>query len=139
MPLLSKNSLPFEDKKTLIENYSEMGLASSVNNVRNLQRTQLAATWLQKNELDLEPDEIFREISKCVQDESEQIKKPQVLKEISELVPVKKIKFLSENERKWMERLTEKYGTDYKKMAKDLKMNAMQLTTKELERKFRLF
>lgn len=51
---------------------------------------------------------------------------------------VKKV-FFAKNERKYWARLIEKYGDDYKAMARDIKLNTHQHTKKKCEKKCKLY
>jgi nucleolar protein 16 len=57
------------------------------------------------------------------------------LEEQALMVPEKKERKQSDREREWIERLVGKYGDDYGKMARDMKLNPMQQTSADIKRR----
>ena len=47
----------------------------------------------------------------------------------------KKPRYPSEREKEWLERLVGKYGDDYERMARDMKLNPMQQTAGDLKKR----
>jgi nucleolar protein 16 len=53
------------------------------------------------------------------------------------MVPEKKVRKQSEREKEWISRLVERYGTDYKAMTRDRRLNPMQQTEADISRRVR--
>jgi nucleolar protein 16 len=63
-----------------------------------------------------------------------------IIKELeaqASMVPEKKVRKQSEREKEWISRLVERYGTDYKAMARDRRLNPMQQTEADISRRVR--
>lgn len=59
----------------------------------------------------------------------------QQLEDMAARAPEKKPRKQSEREREWIERLVEKYGEDYKRMARDMRLNPMQQTEADIRKR----
>jgi nucleolar protein 16 len=59
------------------------------------------------------------------------------LEALASMVPGKKVRKQSEREKEWIARLVERYGSDYKAMARDRKLNPMQQTEADIARRVR--
>jgi len=59
----------------------------------------------------------------------------QQLEDMAARAPEKKPRKQSEREREWIERLVGKYGDDYKRMTRDMKLNPMQQTEADLRKR----
>jgi nucleolar protein 16 len=51
------------------------------------------------------------------------------------MVPERKVRKQSEREKEWIARLVERYGSDYKGMARDRRLNPMQQTETDIARR----
>jgi nucleolar protein 16 len=63
-----------------------------------------------------------------------------IIKELeaqASMVPEKKVRKQSEREKEWISRLVERYGSDYKAMARDRRLNPMQQTEADISRRVR--
>lgn len=63
-----------------------------------------------------------------------------IIKELeaqASMVPEKKVRKQSEREKEWIARLVDRYGTDYKAMARDRRLNPMQQTEADIGRRAR--
>jgi nucleolar protein 16 len=70
-------------------------------------------------------------------DSNEQSEPTDVVRQLEALAAsgVKTERTQSEREREWIERLVAKYGRDYKKMARDRKLNPFQQTEGDIRRR----
>ncbi|RFU29457.1 hypothetical protein B7463_g6909, partial [Scytalidium lignicola] len=59
----------------------------------------------------------------------------QQLEELASRIPEKKPRKQSAREQEWIERLVNKYGDDYKRMARDMRLNPMQQTEADIRRR----
>ncbi|TVY20221.1 Nucleolar protein 16 [Lachnellula arida] len=59
----------------------------------------------------------------------------QQLEDMAARAPEKTPRKQSEREREWIERLVGKYGEDYKRMARDMKLNPMQQTEADIRKR----
>jgi nucleolar protein 16 len=57
------------------------------------------------------------------------------LEEQASMAAEKKERKQSEREREWIEKLVAKYGDDYQKMARDMRLNPMQQTAADIGRR----
>ncbi|KAG9231872.1 putative nucleolar protein 16 [Amylocarpus encephaloides] len=57
------------------------------------------------------------------------------LEEMASRAPEKKERKQSEREQEWIERLVGKYGEDYKRMSRDMKLNPMQQTEADIKKR----
>ncbi|KAH8821814.1 putative nucleolar protein 16 [Xylogone sp. PMI_703] len=72
------------------------------------------------------------------QEEGEGGEKNEIVQQLEELasrVPEKKPRKQSTREQEWIERLVGKYGDDYRRMARDMKLNPMQQTEGDIKRR----
>ncbi|TQS35417.1 hypothetical protein Golomagni_04164 [Golovinomyces magnicellulatus] len=76
--------------------------------------------------------EIFEGFTRKSCSKNEVIRK---LEELASSGAVKKERKLSDREKLWIEKLVKKYGNDFGKMARDLKMNPMQQTPADIQRR----
>lgn len=53
------------------------------------------------------------------------------------MVPEKRVRKQSKREKEWIARLVERYGSDYKAMARDRRLNPMQQTEADIARRVR--
>lgn len=63
-----------------------------------------------------------------------------IIKELeaqASMVPERKVRKQSEREKEWIARLVERYGSDYKAMARDRRLNPMQQTEADIGRRVR--
>ena len=63
-----------------------------------------------------------------------------IIKELeaqASIVPEKKVRKQSKREKEWIARLVERYGSDYKAMARDRRLNPMQQTEADITRRVR--
>lgn len=70
--------------------------------------------------------------------EAEQREKNPIVRQLEEQaarIPEKKERLQSEREIEWLERLVGKWGVDYGKMARDKRLNPMQQTAKDIQRR----
>lgn len=72
--------------------------------------------------------------------EEEALEGNNIIKELeaqASMVPEKKVRRQSEREKEWISRLVERYGSDYKAMARDRRLNPMQQTEADISRRVR--
>jgi nucleolar protein 16 len=63
-----------------------------------------------------------------------------IIKELeaqASMVPEKKVRKQSEREKEWISRLVDRYGSNYKAMARDRRLNPMQQTEADISRRVR--
>ena len=103
---------------TMAGNYAKMGLAANVNDISGGANVVLA-----------EDGDTHK--TKTLGGEWLEQKKAGLMKEAPRRVPF----YMSEEGMAYVKPLIDQYGTDYKKMARDIKLNSMQETPSWLKRK----
>lgn len=103
----------WDDKKSLNANYSKIGISTDPNKAVN------------NNPVN---EEVFNQELEYLKTQLEAFEEEKV-----------KRVFFAKKERKYWARLIEKYGDDYKAMAKDIKLNNYQHTKKKCEKKCKLY
>ena len=124
-PILNTQNFPFDMKKTLNENYKDMGLATNLNSHQIIDKTAKITSKYEEDN-----DDLMHHLSEALRS----VEKP--LKPILENVPqeVKRTRFQSSREQDFLREIIAKYGNDYSRMKHD-KLNVLQLTEGQLRKK----